>query len=82
MLTSKLGWLAAGVTNVHLGSRIGLGGMMFFGSFLQIIAYLIMSTQPTYGLYVFAFFFSGIGVAYQGTFSLKYTLDIVFMPYS
>ncbi|RPB02498.1 MFS general substrate transporter [Choiromyces venosus 120613-1] len=59
------GWLVAAFTNVHLTARLGMGGVLALGAAFQLSAYCLMFWKPPYPLFVFSFFLSGLGVAYQ-----------------
>ena len=64
-LVNFLGWLMAAFTNVHITARIGQGGVLVLGACLQLLAYALIFWKPPFPLFVIAFFFSGMGVAYQ-----------------
>ncbi|KAG0640358.1 major facilitator superfamily domain-containing protein [Tuber brumale] len=59
------GWLVAAFTNVHLTARLGMGGVLTLGAVFQLSAYCLMFWKPPYPLFVFSFFLSGLGIAYQ-----------------
>ncbi|CUS15292.1 unnamed protein product [Tuber aestivum] len=59
------GWLVAAFTNVHLTARLGMGGALTLGAAFQLSAYCLMFWKPPYPLFVFSFFLSGLGIAYQ-----------------
>ncbi|PWW72023.1 MFS general substrate transporter [Tuber magnatum] len=59
------GWLVAAFTNVHLTARLGMGGVLALGAAFQLSAYCLMFWKPPYPLFVFSFFLSGLGLAYQ-----------------
>lgn len=46
-------------------NRLGMGGVLVFGAIMQFIAYVLIFWKPPFPLFVAAFFFSGLGVAYQ-----------------
>ncbi|KAJ6258340.1 hypothetical protein Dda_6380 [Drechslerella dactyloides] len=60
-----VGWFTAAVVNVHLIARLGMGGVLFLGSILQLVQYSLQCWQPPYPLFAVSFFIGGIGVAIQ-----------------
>ncbi|KAK6498460.1 hypothetical protein TWF481_011051 [Arthrobotrys musiformis] len=60
-----LGWFTAAMLNVHLTARLGMGGVLFVGSVLQVTQYALQCWQPPYPVYVIGFFIGGIGAAIQ-----------------
>ncbi|EPS39576.1 hypothetical protein H072_6646 [Dactylellina haptotyla CBS 200.50] len=64
-ISTFLGWFTAAMVNVHLIGRLGMGGVLFAGSILQLVQYSLQCWQPPYPLFVVAFFVGGIGVAVQ-----------------
>ncbi|KAF3914191.1 hypothetical protein ABW20_dc0100835 [Dactylellina cionopaga] len=64
-ISTFLGWFTAAMINVHLIAKLGMGGVLFVGSVLQLIQYALQCWQPPYPLFVVSFFIGGIGVAIQ-----------------
>ncbi|KAK6338645.1 hypothetical protein TWF696_009456 [Orbilia brochopaga] len=64
-IATFLGWFLAAMVNVHLIARLGMGGVLFFGSILQLVQYSLQCWQPPYPLFAVSFFIGGIGVAIQ-----------------
>ncbi|KAK3385971.1 MFS transporter [Podospora didyma] len=63
---SFFGWFFAAVTNTHLSQRLGLGAMLAIGAFLQLAAQALRAWPvPPFGLYVFTFWLTCLGQAYQ-----------------
>jgi fucose permease len=58
------GWLLAAFTNVHVTSRLGMGGTLVIGACLQCFAYALNFWKPPFPIFGASFFFSGLGVAY------------------
>ncbi|KAK6525354.1 hypothetical protein TWF694_005493 [Orbilia ellipsospora] len=64
-IATFLGWFTAAMANVHLIAKLGMGGVLFFGSILQLAQYALQCWQPPYPLFAISFFIGGIGVAVQ-----------------
>ncbi|KAF3182035.1 hypothetical protein TWF225_006531 [Orbilia oligospora] len=64
-ISTFLGWFTAAMINVHLIGKLGMGGVLFVGSILQLTQYVLQCWQPPYPLFVIAFFIGGVGVAIQ-----------------
>ncbi|KAF3934558.1 hypothetical protein ABW19_dt0209889 [Dactylella cylindrospora] len=64
-ITTFLGWFTAAMLNVHLTAKLGMGGVLFLGSVLQVLQYALQCWQPPYPLFTVAFFVGGIGIAIQ-----------------
>ncbi|KAI8712424.1 MFS domain-containing protein [Fusarium sp. LHS14.1] len=63
-LVNFSGWFLAAFTNVHLASRLGMGGTLVIGASIQLIAYALTFWKPPFLVFSSSFFFAGLGVAY------------------
>lgn len=75
-LVNFAGWLSASFTNIHLCSRLGTGGTLVVGAIVQFVGYALMFWKPPFPLYAIAFFFTGMGVAYQDAQSNTFTTAV------
>lgn len=70
------GWLFASLTNIHICSRLGTGGMLVVGASVQSFGYVLMCWKPPFPLFMAAFFFTGMGVAFQDAQSNTFTITV------
>ncbi|RSL90940.1 hypothetical protein CEP51_000461 [Fusarium floridanum] len=63
-LVNFSGWFLAALTNVHIASRLGMGGTLVIGASIQLIAYALTFWKPPFLVFSSSFFFTGLGVAY------------------
>ncbi|KAM0425968.1 hypothetical protein ACHAPT_008907 [Fusarium lateritium] len=63
-LVNFSGWFLAAFTNVHLASRLGMGGTLVIGASIQLIAYALDFWKPPFLVFGSSFCFAGLGVAY------------------
>ncbi|KAM6510631.1 hypothetical protein FSOLCH5_011076 [Fusarium solani] len=63
-LVNFSGWFLAAFTNVHLASRLGMGGTLVIGASIQLIAYALTFWKPPFLVFGSSFFFAGLGVAF------------------
>lgn len=61
------GWLFAALVNTHLSQYLGLGFMLALGAGFQILAHVLRSWEPPFGLFVVSFWLVSIGQAFQDT---------------
>ncbi|RTE83019.1 hypothetical protein BHE90_002481 [Fusarium euwallaceae] len=63
-LVNFSGWFLAAFTNVHLASRLGMGGTLVIGASIQLIAYALTFWKPPFLVFGSSFLFTGLGVLY------------------
>jgi fucose permease len=69
---SFLGWFTAALTNTHLSQHLDLGAMLVLGASLQVIAQALRVWSSPFGLFVFTFWLTCLGQAYQDTHANAY----------
>jgi fucose permease len=69
---SFLGWFTAALTNTHLSQHLDLGAMLVLGASLQFIAQALRIWSTPFGLFVFTFWLTCLGQAYQDTHANAY----------
>ncbi|KAB8077882.1 major facilitator superfamily domain-containing protein [Aspergillus leporis] len=75
-LVNFAGWLCACFANIHICSRLGTGGTLVLGATIQCLGYALMFWHPPYPLFMAAFFFTGMGVAFQDAQSNAFTITV------
>ncbi|KAE8382208.1 major facilitator superfamily domain-containing protein [Aspergillus bertholletiae] len=75
-LVNFAGWLCACFANIHVCSRIGTGGTLLLGATVQCFGYALMFWHPPYPLFMAAFFFTGMGVAFQDAQANAFTITV------
>jgi Na+/melibiose symporter-like transporter len=75
-LVNFAGWLVASFANIHVCSRLGSGGTLVVGAMIQCFGYVLMFWKPPYPLFMTAFFFTGIGVAFQDAQANAFTVIV------
>jgi len=65
-LVNFSGWLVAAFTVAYVATRLGMGGTFIVGVACQLVAYALNFWKPPFPLFACSFFFSGLGVAFQG----------------
>ena len=66
--TNLAGWLSAALSNTHLSQRLDLGAMLTLGAVLQVVAHALRAWPGApFGLYVFTFWLTALGQAFQDT---------------
>ncbi|KAE8351399.1 major facilitator superfamily domain-containing protein [Aspergillus coremiiformis] len=64
-LANFAGWLCACFANIHVCSRLGTGGTVVLGAAIQCLGNALIFGHPPYPLFMAAFFFTGMGIAFQ-----------------
>ncbi|KNG82279.1 MFS transporter [Aspergillus nomiae NRRL 13137] len=75
-LVNFTGWLCACFANIHVCSRLGTGGTLLLGATVQCLGYALMFWHPPYPLFMAAFFFTGMGVAFQDAQANAFTITV------
>ncbi|OGM50861.1 MFS transporter [Aspergillus bombycis] len=75
-LVNFTGWLCACFANIHVCSRLGTGGTLLLGATVQCFGYALMFWHPPYPLFMAAFFFTGMGVAFQDAQANAFTITV------
>ncbi|KAH1627535.1 hypothetical protein KXW33_005161 [Aspergillus fumigatus] len=75
-LINFAGWLVASFANIHVCSRLGSGGTLVVGATIQCFGYVLMFWKPPYPLFMTAFFFTGMGVAFQDAQANVFTVTV------
>ncbi|THC97624.1 hypothetical protein EYZ11_002914 [Aspergillus tanneri] len=75
-LANFTGYVCACFSNIHVCARIGTGGTLVLGALIQCLGYSFMFWHPPVLLFVAAFFFTGMGVAYQDAQANTFTITI------
>ncbi|EAW15189.1 putative MFS transporter [Aspergillus clavatus NRRL 1] len=75
-LVNFAGWLVASFANIHVCSRLGTGGTLVLGATIQSFGYALMFWRPPWGLFMAAFFFTGMGVAFQDAQANTFTITV------
>ncbi|KAB8078501.1 major facilitator superfamily domain-containing protein [Aspergillus leporis] len=75
-LVNCIGCLTASFSNIHVCSRIGTGGTLVLGAVIQTFGFSLMFWTPPFPLFVTAFFFSGMGCAYQDAQANTFTTTV------
>ncbi|EIT74024.1 hypothetical protein AFCA_001613 [Aspergillus flavus] len=75
-LVNFAGWLCACFANIHVCSRLGTGGTLLLGATVQCLGYALMFWHPPYPLFMAAFFFTGMGVAFQDAQANAFTITV------
>ncbi|KAG2415619.1 hypothetical protein HFD88_006810 [Aspergillus terreus] len=75
-LVNFAGWVVASFANIHVCSRLGTGGTLVMGATIQCIGYALMFWHPPYPLFMAAFFFTGMGVAFQDSQANAFTVTV------
>lgn len=75
-LINFAGWLVASFANIHVCSRLGSGGTLVVGATIQCFGYVLMFWKPPYPLFMTAFFFTGMGVAFQDAQANVFTVMV------
>jgi fucose permease len=70
------GWFFAAVTNSHLTQYLDLAGMLVLGACLQLLAHVLRSWLPPFGLFAATFFFAHLGQAYQDAHGNTYVSSV------
>jgi len=68
-LATFLGWFLAALTNSHAPKYLQLGALLSIGAVLQLLSQVLRSWKPPFGLFAVTFFFTGLGQAFQDSFS-------------
>lgn len=61
------GWAFAALTNTHLCQYLDTGSMLLLGAVCQVVAHVLRSWMPPFGLFVVTFFLVAVGQAYNDT---------------
>lgn len=75
-LINFVGWLSASFANIHVCSRLGTGGTLVVGAAIQSLGYGLMFWKPPFPLYLAAYFFTGMGVAFQDAQANTFTITV------
>ncbi|KAL4888170.1 major facilitator superfamily domain-containing protein [Aspergillus ambiguus] len=75
-LINFIGWVVASFANIHVCSRLGTGGTLVMGATIQCIGYALMFWHPPFPLFMAAFFFTGMGVAFQDSQANAFTVTV------
>ncbi|KAE8371434.1 major facilitator superfamily domain-containing protein [Aspergillus bertholletiae] len=75
-LVNCAGCLTASFSNIHVCSRIGTGGTLVLGAVIQTCGFALMFWNPPFALFIAAFFFSGMGSAYQDAQANTFTTTV------
>ncbi|OJJ46086.1 hypothetical protein ASPZODRAFT_117904 [Penicilliopsis zonata CBS 506.65] len=75
-LVNFAGWLSASFTNIHVCSRVGTGGTLILGAMIQTFGYALMLWKPPFPLFAAAFFFTGMGEAFQDAQANSFIITI------
>ncbi|KAE8145748.1 major facilitator superfamily domain-containing protein [Aspergillus avenaceus] len=75
-LVNFTGWTCACFANIHVCSRLGTGGTLVLGAISQCLGYALMFWGPPYPLFMAAFFFTGMGVAFQDAQANAFTITV------
>ncbi|KAE8141928.1 major facilitator superfamily domain-containing protein [Aspergillus pseudotamarii] len=75
-LVNCAGCLAASFSNIHVCSLIGTGGTLVLGAVIQTCGFALMYWHPPFALFVAAFFFTGMGGAYQDAQANTFTTTV------
>ncbi|GAB1194461.1 hypothetical protein APSETT444_003706 [Aspergillus pseudonomiae] len=59
-----------------LNGRLGTGGTLLLGATVQCLGYALMFWHPPYPLFMAAFFFTGMGVAFQDAQANAFTITV------
>jgi fucose permease len=68
-LTTFLGWFLAALTNSHAPKYFSLGALLSIGATLQLLSQVLRAWNPPFTLFAVTFFLTGLGQAYQDSFS-------------
>lgn len=75
-LVNFIGWLSASFANIHICSRLGTGGTLVVGAAVQSFGYALMFWKPPFPLFLVAFYFTGMGVAFQDAQSNTFAITV------
>ncbi|KAK1143187.1 hypothetical protein N8T08_006885 [Aspergillus melleus] len=75
-LVNFTGWVTACFANIHVCARIGTGGTLVLGAAIQCLGYALMWWHPPVPVFMGAFFFTGMGVAFQDAQANAFTITV------
>jgi fucose permease len=75
-LATFFGWFLAALANSHAPKYLQLGALLSIGAILQLLSQVLRAWKPPFGLFAVTFFFTGLGQAFQDSFSNTFVSSV------